>query len=126
MKRERESYTTYLRVFIGLMFFVIGLSKFWYFKEYSSLIHFGGLTIYAATIVMTIEIVCGLALMIGWERRYSAAGLAFVLIGALIFVVFPNYNLTMGLLNPLSLATIFLHLLAIGVLLKFVIYPEEN
>jgi len=108
------------------MFFVIGLSKFWYFEEYAKIIPFGGLTVYAAIIVIVLEIVCGLALMIDWERRYSSMGLAFVLMGALIFVVFPNYALTKGILNPMSLATIFLHLLAVGVLLKFVIYPEEK
>lgn len=118
--KERVS-TIYLKVFMGLMFFIIGLSKFFYFKAYTALIPFGSLSIYAAIIVMAIEIICGFGLMMSWKVKYTSISLIFVLIGVLIFVIFPSDNVINGLLNPLVLSTIFLHLLAVGVLLSFVV-----
>jgi len=122
---EKDGYSVYLRIFMGLMFFVIGISKFFYFRNYVALIPFGSLAVYAAAIVMAMEIIGGMSLTFGKYIKYSSYALIFVLAGALIFVIFPDYALNESIFNLNSLPVILLHFLAIGVLLNFIANSKD-
>ena len=109
MKSKYSEYgPALIRVFLGLLLLIPGISK---------LINPAGITglltgigfpipVFFAWVVILSEITFGVAIIVGWKVKYTAWPLAIILAVATIFVVIPNMN---G--NPINL---LFHLQAIA------------
>ena len=76
------------RVLLALMFILSGISKFGNLDGTANYIANGGLPMSAllAPVVAAVELLFGLALIVGWQARWAALGLAlFTLAASLLF-----------------------------------------
>ncbi|MBI3622657.1 DoxX family membrane protein [Candidatus Pacearchaeota archaeon] len=107
-----------LRMLIGIMFLALVATKIFYFSSYISLIHFGQFSVYVGVLIMIFEFVGGFFLLINYKLRIASVLLIAVLSGALLLVLIPNYVLQDNLFSLASITQIFLHLIAILVLVN--------
>jgi putative oxidoreductase len=102
---------TVLRVFLGLLFLIPGLSKL--FNPSGIIGMLGGLGFPAASlfgwIVILVEVFFGLAILLGYRLKQTVWPLVIVMLVAMITVTIPSW-----LKNPASAGSLLFHLLAIG------------
>ena len=119
MRNSQEIGSLLLRIVLGITFFVHGLSKFqggidnvgvWF--------HSMGIPSFMANVVATIELIGGIAIILGLGTRIVAALNVFIMAGAILFVKLPagltgNGKMT-GYELELSLMIIALYLVLNG------------
>jgi len=119
------------RALIALPFLADAIKKLLYFGPEQALLESKGIPGGAIILIMLIEVVCGLALLIGWRARIAA----FVLIALAIFngfvLRFPDYvlavfnerfhELMLANFKNRSAATFFKDITTIGALVIFVV-----
>jgi len=90
MRNSQEIGSLLLRIVLGITFFVHGLSKFqggidnigvWF--------HSMGIPSFMANVVATIELIGGIAIILGLGTRIVAALNVFIMAGAILFVKLP-------------------------------------
>ena len=87
---KQEIGTFLLRVMLGISFFLHGLSKFeGGLGNTSGWFQSMGIPGFMAYVVGTIELVGGIALIIGLGTRIVSALLVFIMAGAIVYVKFP-------------------------------------
>lgn len=114
-----------IRILVGIMFLVVAISKIFYFSDYIALIPFGGLAVYAGVLVMIAEVFGGFSLLINRRLKIASVLLMGVLIGALIFVVVPDYFLQNNLFSLTNITQLFLHLILIFVLFNIYLRGDK-
>ncbi|HLC31975.1 MAG TPA: DoxX family protein [Candidatus Nanoarchaeia archaeon] len=100
------------RVLLGLLFVFTGVSK---------LIDLGGgisgmlaelgfpLPLFFGWIVLLAELLCGIAVVVGWQTKYTVWPLVIVLAVATVLVVLPA-----ALADPMGWVNVFFHLISIA------------
>ncbi|WHY93092.1 DoxX family protein [Neobacillus cucumis] len=87
MRKSKEIGSTLLRIVLGITFFVHGLSKFQGgIENVSGWFHSIGLPNFMAYIVASIELVGGIALVVGLGTRVISALFVFIMAGAIFKV----------------------------------------
>ncbi len=88
---KQEIGTFLLRVMLGISFFLHSLSKFkdWIGKHLRGWFQSIGIPGFMAYVVGMIELVGGIALIIGLGTRIISALLVFIMAGAIVYVKFP-------------------------------------
>lgn len=90
MRNSKEIGSTLLRIVLGITFFVHGLSKFQGgINNVAGWFHTLGIPSFMAYLVAALELVGGIALILGLGTRVISALLVFNMAGAILFVKLP-------------------------------------
>jgi putative oxidoreductase len=102
---------TVLRVFLGLLFFIPGIGKLLNPSGIIGMLDGMGFPLAAlfGWIVILVEVLGGLALILGYKTKYTIWPLAIVMVVAIFATVLPAFGA-----NPMAYINLLFHLLAIG------------
>jgi putative oxidoreductase len=112
MENKHDAGHLVLRIVLGLLFIVPGISKLMDPSGIIGMLSGLGIPIagFFGWILLLSEIVFGLSLVIGWKTEYTTWPLLVVLVGATFLVAIPSINMS----NPMTIMGVLWHLVGIG------------